>query len=350
MVVSITSEQSDEAGSLRVMSPENFLHKNIKTDKEDIMKKYLLLTVALLISFSVAMPVLAQYGPGWRDDSGWYRGRGMEGGMMGSGYGMGPGMMSSPYWLTVPEKLLPPKNAEWVANLRELLTLEEKAFDQYITDQEKYNAAMPYMMVTPQVEDHVETLQRLIEAYGLIPGGRIPGPVVETKSLKESFELAVKTEGALIPRYLWLVQKAEDRFSARVLNHLLLQARIHLAMFQHALSMGGQGMGPGMTGGGTGGGVYVPYRLDDMTPWGVTKSLLGACQSIPYFRPDEPVDMAEAKMLMGSCIKSTRNPNLKLGKIKDQGTDYEAEILTKSNMLIDRILIDKKTGWMRSAY
>jgi|WetSurMetagenome_2_1015567.scaffolds.fasta_scaffold00579_13 hypothetical protein len=271
---------------------------------------------------------------------------------------VGGGMMGIPIWLSVPEKLLPPKNDEWVAKLRELLTLEEKAFDQYAVDQDKYNAAMPYMMVMTQEEDHVETLQRLFHAYGLMTGERFPGPVVDTKTLKESYELAVKTEEDLIPRYLWLVQKAEDRVSAQVLNRLLLQTRIHLAMFQHALSMGGQGMGPGMgsgmgpgmTGRGMSGSGYGAYGMGAMTPGGVTKSLLGACQGIPFFRPDEPVAMAEAKMLMESCIKSTRNPNLKLGKIKDQGTDYQAEILTKSNMLIDRILIDKKTGWMRSAY
>jgi hypothetical protein len=261
-----------------------------------------------------------------------------------------PGMMGNPYWLTVPEKLLPPKNAEWVAKLRELLALEEKAFDQYITDQEKYNAAMPYMMVTPQLEDHVETLQRLIQAYGLIPGERIPGPVAETKSLKESFELAVKTEEALIPRYLWLVQKAEDRVSAQVLNRLLLQTRIHLSMFQHAISMGGQGMGPGMMSRGTMGGYGSGPGMMGMTPGGMKRSFLVACEGIPYIRPDKTVGMVEAKMLLESCIQSTHNPNLKLGEIKDRGADYEASIVTKSNMLIDRILMDKKTGWMRSAY
>jgi hypothetical protein len=278
----------------------------------------------------------------------WGQGRqGMMGrGMVGGAYGMGPGMMSSPYWLTVPEKLLPPKNAEWVTRLQEILTLEEKAFDQYIADQDKYNAAMPFMMVTAQVDDHVETLERLIQAYGLNPGERIPGPVVETKSLQESFDLAVKMEEALIPRYLWLVQKAEDRVSARVLNHLLLQARIHLAMFQHALGMGGQGMGPGMTGGAYG---FGP-GMTGMTPGEMKRSFLGACEGIPYVRPNKTVDMKEAKMLLESCIQSTRNPNLKLGAIKDQGTDYEATITTKSNVLVDRILMDKKTGWMRSAY
>ncbi len=279
-------------------------------------------------------------------------------GMMGGGYGMGmgPGMMSSPYWLTVPEKLLPPKNAEWVTRLREVLTLEEKAFDQFTVDQEKYNAAMPYMMVTPQVDDHVETLQRLLEAYGLIPGERIPGPVTDTKTLQESFEVAAKMEESLIPRYVWLVQKAEDRYAARVLNHLLMQSRIQLAMFQHALGMGGSGMGPGMTGRGMmgggmmGGGYGFGPGMMGVTPGGMKRSFLGACEGTPYVRPDRPVTMPEAKVLLEDCIRSTHNPNLKLGAIKDKGTDYEAEIQTKSGMLVDRILMDKKTGWMRSAY
>lgn len=210
---------------------------------------------------------------------------------------------------------------------------------------------MPYMMVIPQVDDHVETLLRLLEAYGFIPGERIPGPVVETKNLQESFELAVKSEEALIPRYVWLVQKAEDRYSARVLNHLLMQSRIHLAMFQHALSMGGTGMGPGMAGRGMmGGGYGFGPGMMGATPGGMKRSFLGACEGTPYLRPDRPVTMPEAKVLLEDCIRSTHNPNLKLGAIKDQGTDYEAEIQTKSGMLVDRILMDKKTGWMRSAY
>jgi hypothetical protein len=61
---------------------------NNKSDEEDIMKKYLLLIAAVLMSLLVANPVMAQYGPGCWDDSGWYQGRGMGGGMMGGrGYG-----------------------------------------------------------------------------------------------------------------------------------------------------------------------------------------------------------------------------------------------------------------------
>ncbi|MFO7599131.1 MAG: hypothetical protein R6X27_04900 [Candidatus Desulfacyla sp.] len=54
--------------------------------------------------------------------------------------------------------------------------------------------------------------------------------------------------------------------------------------------------------------------------------------------------------MMKDYLKSTRNPNLKLGKIKDAGGAFEAEILTEKNDLVDRVHIDKATGYIRSAY
>lgn len=43
--------------------------------------------------------------------------------------------------------------------------------------------------------------------------------------------------------------------------------------------------------------------------------------------------------------------DLKLGDIKDEGQYFEAEIVTKDNSsLADVIIVDKDTGWMRSAY
>ncbi len=69
-----------------------------------------------------------------------------------------------------------------------------------------------------------------------------------------------------------------------------------------------------------------------------------------YAAPGKPLEMKDAKALMEDYIKSTRNPNLKLGKIKDKGDSYEAEVVTKSNALVDKILINKQTGRMSSAY
>jgi hypothetical protein len=58
----------------------------------------------------------------------------------------------------------------------------------------------------------------------------------------------------------------------------------------------------------------------------------------------------DAKAMLENYLTNMRNPNLKLGKIKDAGTAFEAEIVTKDNSMVDRILVDKATGWMRSAY
>jgi len=46
--------------------------------------------------------------------------------------------------------------------------------------------------------------------------------------------------------------------------------------------------------------------------------------------------------MMEDFLKSSRNPNLKPGKIKDVGSDFEAEILTEKDDLADRD--GQKTG------
>lgn len=70
-----------------------------------------------------------------------------------------------------------------------------------------------------------------------------------------------------------------------------------------------------------------------------------------YQQPQKPMTKKDAEMLVQDFLKSTGNPNLKLGNIKDEGSAYEAEIVTKGgNSLVDRILVDKRTGWMRSVY
>jgi rubrerythrin len=203
------------------------------------MKKSLLLTVAMLLSFLVAMPVMAQRGPGWSDDYGW-----------GQGYGMGPGMMRGGRMMgyqvasDVPDKLPTPKSQEWTQKLQDVLALERLSYAQYTADVEKFNAYMPYMMVIPQEEDHIRAIDRLFSAYGLPTAGK-QAAIMETKTITEALELCVKMEKDLIPRYEWLVKNAGDRTSAGIINEILLQTRYHLTMFEHALRMGGS-MGPGM--------------------------------------------------------------------------------------------------------
>jgi len=211
------------------------------------MKKDLLLMVAVLLSLLVAMPVMAQRGPGWSDDYGWGQGYDMGPGMMG-GRGHGMGMMGYRVASDVPDKLPAPKSLEWTQKLQDVLVLERLSYSQYTADVEKFNAYMPYMMVISQEEDHIRAIDRLFSAYGLPAAGK-QAAAVETKTITEALELCVKMEKDLIPRYEWLVKNAGDRTSAGILNEILLQTRHHLAMFEHALRMGG-GMGPGMMRGG----------------------------------------------------------------------------------------------------
>jgi hypothetical protein len=96
--------------------------------------------------------------------------------------------------------------------------------------------------------------------------------------------------------------------------------------------MGGGMMGRGMMGQGMMGGGYGPQYGPQ------------------YQQPQKPLDEKEATALLENYLQSTRNPNLKLGKIEDKGNAFEAEIQTKDGSLVDKILVDKNSRWMRSVY
>ena len=93
----------------------------------------------------------------------------------------------------------------------------------------------------------------------------------------------------------------------------------------------GHGMGPGMMGP-QGGPQYGP-------------------QSGPqYQQPSRTMEEKDVKFMLENYLKSTRNPNLKLGKIQEKQSVFETEIITKDGSLVDKIAVDKATGWMRSVY
>lgn len=293
------------------------------------MRKTIFVVLLVLAAAWTICPEAAQGQPG----------RGGYGYGMGRGYGMGPGMMGGWDWVEIPSKLPAPKNAEWVQKLRDILALEKQSLAQYQADQEKFNAYMPYMMIIPQEENHIEWIGQMFAAYGLPSDGKV-SPVIQSASLTSAYELSVKMEADLLPRYEWLVRSAEDRDSAQALNAILIQSRWHMVMFEHAIRMGhgyGYSRGPGRMGRGMMGGYGYGYGM-------------GPGYGPPYRTGGKSIDMKEARAMMSDYIRSLRNPNLKLGTIKDAGRSFEAEIRTKNNALVDRIMIDKSTGYTRSAY
>ena len=69
-----------------------------------------------------------------------------------------------------------------------------------------------------------------------------------------------------------------------------------------------------------------------------------------YQSTSRAINAKEAEAMMKDYMNSSRNHHSKLGKINDTGDSFEAEILTKNNNLVDRIHIDKATGYISSAY
>lgn len=175
-------------------------------------------------------------------------GRGMMGGPGRHGRGMmgGDCPMCGQTWRNIPDKLPTPKSQAWLQNLRNILSLERLSLVQYQADENKYQVHMPYTMVIPQENLHIEWISKLFAAYGLSSAGPTPA-VRQSQTITQAYEIALKLEEDLIPRYEKLIDAAEDQESAQVLNTILYQTRMHYMMFRHALRMGGR-MGPGMMG------------------------------------------------------------------------------------------------------
>ncbi|UCE51755.1 MAG: periplasmic heavy metal sensor [Desulfobacterales bacterium] len=104
---------------------------------------------------------------------------------------------------------------------------------------------------------------------------------------------------------------------------------------QHMVAPG-YGMGPGMMDHGWGRGMGPGWSVRDYPQH--------------YRSRKGPLEEKDAKAIVENYLRSTRNPNLKLGKIQDAGDVFEAEIVTKDNSLVDKVLVDREGGWIRPTY
>ena len=102
----------------------------------------------------------------------------------------------------------------------------------------------------------------------------------------------------------------------------------------------GYDMGPGMMGSGG----YQTYGMD--------QGMMGPdYNNGPHFGQNQTnLDKKDAEKIFADYLQTRHNPNLKLGKIKDEGSFFEANLLTQDNSLVDRLMVDKDTGRVRSAY
>ena len=69
-----------------------------------------------------------------------------------------------------------------------------------------------------------------------------------------------------------------------------------------------------------------------------------------YYQNQKYLAKKDAARILEDYLNSRNNPNLKLGEIKDLGSSFEADLLTKDHSLVDKLIVDKNTGRIRSAY
>lgn len=114
----------------------------------------------------------------------------------------------------------------------------------------------------------------------------------------------------------------------------------------------GHGMsGSGMMGSGYGGSWYGHHMGSMMGTghgWG--------CQNMQntggYYGMHRTESLArnDAETMIRDYLYRLGNPNLKQGKITETDQEFEVEIVTKDNSLVEKVLIDKENGWMRQTY
>lgn len=131
----------------------------------------------------------------------------------------------------------------------------------------------------------------------------------------------------------------------RRLSFVVLGLGLAVGLFLFAMDGKAQ-MGRGMMGGGMMGSGMMGDRGSGMMNQGYGEPY-GPQQ---YQRRQMPLREEDARTILEDYLKSTRNPNLKLGRIDDRGYAFEAEILTRNDSLVDKILVEKNTGAMRSVY
>lgn len=58
----------------------------------------------------------------------------------------------------------------------------------------------------------------------------------------------------------------------------------------------------------------------------------------------------QAAQIAQAHVQALGNPNLKLGQVIEFEPYYEAPIVTREGSFVEKLLVDKRTGWVRSVY
>jgi hypothetical protein len=116
-------------------------------------------------------------------------------------------------------------------------------------------------------------------------------------------------------------------------------------VYGHGMSGSGMmGMGYGGSWSGCHGGPMMATGYGSCCPMMQhTGGYYGTSRTAPLTRND-------AETVIRDYLYRLGNPNLKQGKVKETDHEFEVEIVTKDNSLVEKLVIDKETGGMRQTY
>lgn len=106
----------------------------------------------------------------------------------------------------------------------------------------------------------------------------------------------------------------------------------------------GEGFGPGMSAMPYQHGMGIGHILMRYGP--LEGPAFGTAQSWQ----DGELAEDDAENLIKNYLREQKNQNLKIKQISDKGALYEVDIVTKDGSPVDRLQVDKKTGWFRSEF
>ncbi len=90
-------------------------------------------------------------------------------------------------------------------------------------------------------------------------------------------------------------------------------------------------------------GRMMDYCMDAMNRWWTPERSSFNYRGLSLSKSD-------AERLLGDHLTSLRNPNLKIGKFTEESDRFIAELTTKDGSLVDKLIIGKYSGRIRSTY
>ncbi|MEJ2730480.1 MAG: hypothetical protein P8185_18595 [Deltaproteobacteria bacterium] len=132
--------------------------------------------------------------------------------------------------------------------------------------------------------------------------------------------------------------------AALVLTMLLVNGPIEAQAMDDGMMNGGgyhgYEMGPGTM-------HYGGYQSH-----GMGSSMMGPGEenSLQHNQNRADIDRNGAKRIFKNYIKSEHDPKLRLGKIQDEGSFFEANVVNPENTLVGKLMVNKDTGHLRSIY